>query len=87
MSYNNNSIILDLVGRYKAFKKAGVEASLESIGVSRVIDANLAEENGESVLDLIADNQKKYRIYMSENGNVEAIKCPDTGEWLIKSEK
>ncbi len=60
---------------------------LNTIGVVQVTKAELAEENGEAVLDLESDNQKKYRVYLSGSGSVEAIKDLDTGEWLIKSEK
>ena len=61
--------------------------SLDVIGVTQITEAEVAEENGEKVLDLISDSQKRYRFYLSDSDSVEAVKDLDSGAWLIKSER
>lgn len=61
--------------------------SLNAIHVGRILKAELTEENTERVLDIVAENDIIYRVYLSRNNSVEAVKDLTTGEWLIQSER
>ena len=58
---------------------------LNTINAGKIEKAEATEENGEKSLDLLTENHKRYRIYLSGNLTVEAVKNRDTGEWLIQS--
>ena len=53
----------------------------------QIQSAELHETNKEKVLDIIAEDNTKYQIYLSDSNKVEAIKNIDTDEWVIKSER
>ena len=58
---------------------------LDSAGTGPVKEALLKEENGGRVLDLTAESGKKYRLYLSARGNIDALLDLDAGEWLIRA--
>lgn len=60
-------------------------AGLDAIEVGKIIQAEKLEENGETVLDIVSEDKTNYRIYLSQNGSIEAIKNTDSGEWVVES--
>ena len=78
-----NALLLDEGARSVNF----ILKSFVAIEAGKLQSAELVQENGENMLDIISESQHKYRIFLSGNNTVEAIKDITTGEWLITSEK
>lgn len=62
-------------------------SSLKTIDAGQIQSAEMAEENGEKVINLVAEDSTEYRIYLSERRSVEAVKNLVTGEWSIRSDR
>ena len=57
---------------------------LETIEAGQIQAAELTENNGDRYLEITAQNNKRYRIYLSKNNGVQGVKDLDSGEWPIK---
>lgn len=62
-------------------------SSLKTINAGQIQSAEMAEENGEKVINLVAEDSTEYGIYLSKRGSVEAVKNLVTGEWPISSDR
>ncbi len=82
----NKNIIAKALGVFTW--SSGVKSilsSLDTINAGRIQSAELTKENDDRYLDIVTEDDKRYRIYLSKNNNVEAVKDLDTGEWPVKS--
>lgn len=61
--------------------------SMNTIGAGQIQKAEAVEENGEKMIDIVAEDGTNYRIYLSGSGNVDAIENLLTGEWPITSDR
>ncbi len=85
---SNRAIIADALGADENARSIRfIMNSLNTINVGRIQSAELTQENGEAVLDLITEDQKNYRIYLTGSKKVDSIKDLTTGEWLITSDR
>ena len=62
-------------------------STLDTLGVEQLINAEATVNSDDIVLNIESSNHKKYSIYLSKSGSVEAVKDLDTEEWVIKSDK
>lgn len=58
---------------------------LDTINAGQVHNIEVAAVDGEKVINLTAEDGTDYRVYLSGNGSVEAVKNLITGKWLIRS--
>lgn len=85
---NNRIIIAEAVGIEENDRKMGfILIALDTIGAGQIQSAEAAEEDGEKVINIVAEDGTNYCIYLSGSGSVEAVKNLDTGEWVVKSER
>ena len=85
---NNRTIIAEAVGIEENDRTMRfILSTLDTISAGQIQSAETAEEDGEKVINLVAEDGTNYCIYLSGNGSVEAVKNLDTGEWPVKSEK
>lgn len=88
MDTNNKTIIAKALGvKEDARAIRFIINSLHTIDAGQIQSAELAEVDGEKVINLVAEDDTDYRIYLSKNGNVEAVKNLSTGDWPIQSAK
>ena len=62
-----------------------IQSCLNTIGAGQIQKAELVEENNEKLLDIVAEDNTVFRIYLSSSGSVDAVKNCTTGEWPIQS--
>lgn len=62
-------------------------SSLNSIEAGQIQSADVSEDAGQTVIDIVAQDGVSYRIYLTENGSVDAVKNLDTNEWPIRSNR
>ena len=85
---NNRTIIAEAVGIEENDRTMRfILSTLDTISAGQIQSAETAEEDGEKVINLVAEDGTNYCIYLSGSGSVEAVKNLDTGEWPVKSEK
>lgn len=85
---NNRAIIAKAVGIEENDRKMRfILSALNTISAGQIQSAEAAEEDGEKVIKLVAEDGINYCIYLSGSGSVEAVKNLDTGEWPVKSER
>lgn len=64
-----------------------IAASLDAIGTGKLQSAVKDIENGEVVLNIVAEDAMEFRLYLSASNNVEAALCTSTNEWVLESNK
>lgn len=64
-----------------------IAASLDTIGTGKLQSAVKDIENGEVVLNIVAEDAMEFRLYLSAPNNVEAALCTSTNEWVLESDK
>lgn len=64
-----------------------IVASLDTIGTGKLQSAVKDIENGEVVLNIVAEDAMEFRLYLSASNNVEAALCTSTNEWVLESDK
>lgn len=64
-----------------------IAASLDTIGTGKLQSAVKDIENGEVVLNIVAEDAMEFRLYLSASNNVEAALCTSTNEWVLESDK
>lgn len=85
---NNRIIIAEAVGIEENDREMRfILSTLDTISAGQIQSAEVAEEDGEKVINIVAGDGTNYCIYLSSSGSVEAVKNLDTGEWLVKSER
>ena len=85
---NNRTIIAEAVGIEENDRTMRfILSTLDTISAGQIQSAETAEEDGEKVINLVAEDGTNYCIYLSGSGSVEAVKNLDTGEWPVKSER
>ncbi len=85
---NNRIIIAEAVGIEENDRKMRfILSTLDTISAGQIQSAEAAEEDGEKVINIVAEDGTNYCIYFSGSGSVEAVKNLDTGEWVVKSER
>lgn len=62
-------------------------STLNTISAGQIQSAEAAEEDGEKVINLVAEDGTNYCIYLSKSGSVEAVKNLDTGQWPVIYER
>ena len=86
MEKKNRKIIAKALG---VFTWSGcmrsITSCLETVNAGQIRGAVLTKENGDRYLDITAGDDKRYRMYLSQNNSVEAVKDLDTGEWPVRS--
>ena len=83
----NERMIMDVLNTDNRDDVSTIISALDSIKAGNIKGATPSTENGEKVLDIVSENGAKYRIYLTKNLAVEAVKNTDTGEWVIISER
>ena len=61
--------------------------ALETVEAGKIQSAELTEADGAEVLRVVGEDGTQLDIYLTGSGKVEGVKNPETGEWLITSEK
>lgn len=85
---NNRTIIAEAVGIEENDRTMRfILSTLDTISAGQIQSAETAEEDGEKVINLVAEDGTNYCIYLSRSGSIEAVKNLDTGEWPVKSER
>lgn len=85
---NNRTIIAEAVGIEENDRTMRfILSTLDTISAGQIQSAETAEEDGEKVINLVAEDGTNYCIYLSGSESVEAVKNLDTGEWPVKSER
>ena len=85
---NNRTIIAEAVGIEENDRTMRfILSTLDTISAGQIQSAETVEEDGEKVINLVAEDGTNYCIYLSRSGSIEAVKNLDTGEWPVKSEK
>lgn len=85
---SNRTIMAEAVGIEENDRKMRfILSTLNTISAGQIQSAVADEENGEKVVNLVAEDGTNYCIYLSKSGSVEAVKNLDTGEWPVKSER
>lgn len=64
-----------------------IAASLDAIGTGKLQSAVKDIENGEVVLNIVAEDAMEFRLYLSASNSVKAALCTSTNEWVLKSEE
>ena len=88
MSENNRAIIAEALGIDEGSRNIRfILKTLDTIGAGQIKSAEAGMDGGDSYLDITAEDDTVYRIYLTGSGSVDAVKNMDTGEWPIKSER
>ncbi len=61
--------------------------ALETVEAGQIRSAELTEADGAEVLRVVGEDGTQLDIYLTGSGKVEGVKNPETGEWLITSER
>ncbi len=64
-----------------------IAASLDAIGTGKLQSTTKDTENGEVVLNIVAEDAMEFRLYLSASNSVKAALCTSTNEWVLKSEE
>lgn len=58
---------------------------LQTISAGEIQSAVYEEKEGNRIINIVAEDNTNYRIYLNKGGSVEAIENADTGEWPVRS--
>ena len=83
----NERMIMDALNTNNRDDISTIISALDSIKAGNIISATPSTENSDKVLDIVSEDGAKYRIYLTKNLAVEAVKNMDTGDWVITSER
>ena len=83
----NESMIMDALNTDNRDDVSTIISALDSIKAGNIKSATQSTENNDKVLDVVSEDGAKYRIYLTGNLTVEAVKNMDTGEWVITSSR
>ena len=89
--------VIDAANRTMIAETMGIEednreirfllSCLNTIHAGEIKKAKLGEQNDSKVIDIVAEDDTEYRIYLSNSGSVEAVENLSTGEWPMISER
>lgn len=83
----NERMIMDALNTDNRDDVSTIISALDSIKAGNIQRATPSTENSDKVLDVVSEDGAKYRIYLTKNLAVEAVKNMDTGDWVITSER
>lgn len=83
----NERMIMDALNTDNRDDVSTIISALDSIKAGNIQRATPSTENSDKVLDVVSEDGAKYRIYLTKNLTVEAVKNMDTGAWVITSER
>lgn len=83
----NERMIMDALNTDNRDDVSTIISALDSIKAGNIQRATPSTENSDKVLDVVSEDGAKYRIYLTKNLTVEAVKNMDTGDWVITSER
>lgn len=83
----NERMIMDALNTDNRDDVSTIISALDSIKAGNIKRATPSTENSDKVLDVVSEDGAKYRIYLTKNLAVEAVKNMDTGDWVITSER
>lgn len=83
----NERMIMDALNTDNRDNVSTIISALDSIKAGNIKRATPSTENSDKVLDVVSEDGAKYRIYLTKNLAVEAVKNMDTGDWVITSER
>jgi len=83
----NERMIMDALNTNNRDDISTIISALNSVKAGNIKSATPSTENNDKVLDVVSEDGAKYRIYLTGNLTVEAVKNMDTGEWAIKSSR
>lgn len=86
LNEENRKLIADALGIEENSRNIRFMLScLDTINAGKLQSAELSEDNGERLLNVVAEDGTRYQIYLTDRGSVEAVKNLDTGEWPVQS--
>lgn len=87
---NEEEDAVDTANREMIAKALGIEESsnditsvisgLRTIGAGQILSAESVGENGKKILNIVAEDETNYCIYLDNFGGIDRIKNMDTGE-------
>lgn len=83
----NERMIMDALNTDNRDDVSTIISALDSIKAGNIKSATPSTENNDKVLDVVSEDGAKYRIYLTKNLTVEAVKNMATGDWVITSER
>lgn len=83
----NERMIMDALNTDNRDDVSTIISALDSIKAGNIKSATPSTENNDKVLDVVSEDGAKYRIYLTKNLTVEAVKNMDNREWVITSER
>lgn len=83
----NERMIMDALNTDDCDDISTIVSALNSVKAGNIKSATPSTENNDKVLDVVSEDGAKYRIYLTGNLTVEAVKNMDTGEWVITSSR
>ena len=88
VEFDNSGIVAEALGIAEDDRKLKfILRGIDAANVGKVTEAQMGQEDGSNVLDLVSEDGVKYRVYLSGSLSVEGLKNLDTEEWLIKTEQ
>ena len=59
--------------------------ALEGIGAGTIRKAGLYSDNGDKTINITAEDNTEYRVYLTQGGSLEGIKNLDNDKWEVQS--
>lgn len=88
MSGNNKAIIAEALGVSEDSRNLRfIINTLDTIGAGQIKNAEAGTDGTGIYIDISAEDDIMYRMYLSGSGSVDAVKNMDTGEWPVRSRK
>lgn len=81
----NKAIIMNALNVKNEREIKTIINTLNTINTGNIINATASQENETPVLDITTENETTYRLYLTKNNTVEAVKNLKTNEWVITS--
>lgn len=80
--------IASAVGKKKDSRDVvSIEKSLRVIKAGKIQAAEFRNEDGEDIVNIIAEDGTIFKVYLNPSGSVDVVKNLDTGKWEIQSYK
>lgn len=88
MSDNNRTIIAEALGVDENSRSLRFHLyALNEVNAGEIKSAVAGSDGNDKYIEVVAEDDTVYRIYLSGSGSVDAVKNMDTGEWPISSER
>ncbi len=83
----NKSLIAEALGREDDYRLETILKALVYVNAGELRKATCSENDLDIYLDVVAEDGRNLRIFLSKYYSLEDIQNRDTGEWLINSQK